>query len=690
MQKQLLYLLFFISFLARSQTYSGTVGPIPDNNTYVSFTATVNGLSPAQINQAGFGLESVCFDITHTWDSDLEILLQSPNGAYITLINGIGGSDDNFSNTCLDGASAPIGTASAPFTGTFSPMGALYSFNNGQNGNGTWTLYIRDMAAGDQGTLNSWSLSFGNNPAAPLGLDSSDIPIVVINTANVTIPSGTKITADMGIIDNGPGIRNYITDPFTGYNGKIGIEERGQSSAGFPQKQYNVETRDLSGNNLNFPAFGMPSNNDWVLYAPYNDKTLMRNVLAYKLSRDLGHWASRTRFCEVVLNGNYQGVYVFMEKIRRDSLRVPVPKLNSSDISGDAVTGGYIFSSDKGDTQWNSPYPPLGSSGGQTISFQYIYPKPTSVVSQQETYLQAYVDSFETALSGPNFQDPVNGYRKYASLKSFVDFFIVNETSRNVDGYRLSTYLYKDRYSKGGQLKAGPVWDFNLGFHNANYCSGELTTGWAYQFNNDCPGDNWQVPFWWERMMQDSAFKTKLYCKWQELRSPGGLLDTVIFFNNIDSIVAEVNESQQRHFTTWPILGIYTWPNPSPLPTTYAGEIRSMKDWIVQRFNWIDANITVAGPCSVTGIKSNAAKEEFSVNPNPFSNSIEIGFPTVGKKYKIELVNNLGQTEGILHEGLINESKVHFDTDKLQLSAGLYFLKISWDAGFVIKKLIRE
>lgn len=687
--KNLLYLVACImAGKMHSQTFNGTTGAIPDNNTYVQFTATVSGITPGAINQTGFGLESICLDITHTWDSDLEIILQSPDGNYITVINGIGGSGDNFTGTCLNNSSPPIGIYNPPFTGTFSAMGPLYALNNGQTANGTWSLYVHDMAAGDQGTLNSWSLNFGNIPAAPIGLDSSDIPIVVINTGNLPIPYGTKITADMGIIDNGPGNRNHITDPFTDYNGKIGIEERGQTSSGFPQKQYNVETRDISGNNFNYPVLGMPSNNDWVLYAPYDDKTLMRNVLAYKLSRDLGHWAARTRFCEVVLNGNYQGVYVYMEKIRRDSLRVPVPKLTSSQISGDAVTGGYIFSIDKGTTQWNSPYPPNGASGGQTISFQFIYPKPSAVVPQQQTYLQAYVDSFETALYGPNFQDPATGYRKFASVKSFVDFFIVNETSRNVDGYRLSTFLHKDRYSKGGQLKAGPVWDFNLGFHNADYCSGELTTGWAYQFNSNCPGDSWLVPFWWDRFMQDSSFVTKLNCRWQDLRAPGGLLDTVVFFHNIDSMVAEVNEAQQRHFIAWPILGIYTWPNPSPLPTSYAGEIRSMKDWIVQRFAWMDANIPAGGPCAVTGIAQHS-ELNFNISPNPFTDQVTIRMKNAGARCRIELFNNLGQQQAVLHHGQASET-LAFDLSLLKLNAGIYFVKISTENGTAVKKLIRE
>ena len=95
---------------------------------------------------------------------------------------------------------------------------------------------------------------------------------------------------------------------------------------------------------MDAPLFGLPKESDWVMYAPYTDKTLMRNFLAYTMSNNLGHWAAHCRYVEVVLNGQYVGVYVFMEKIKRGSGRVNIAKLKSSDKSGDNVTGGYIFS----------------------------------------------------------------------------------------------------------------------------------------------------------------------------------------------------------------------------------------------------------------------------------------------------------------------------------------------------------
>ncbi|NJO25689.1 MAG: hypothetical protein HC867_07905, partial [Bacteroidia bacterium] len=129
------------------------------------------------------------------------------------------------------------------------------------------------------------------------------------------------------------------------------------------------------------------------------------------------------------------------------------------------------------------------SSNGAKRQYSYVYPKVENIVQQQKDYLKSYVDSFENAVASPGFQDPARGVRKFADLSSFVDYFIVNEVSRNIDGFRLSAYFYKDRNSRNPKIMAGPVWDFDLAFRNANYCDGSNTNGWAYMFNYVCPGD---------------------------------------------------------------------------------------------------------------------------------------------------------------------------------------------------------
>jgi subtilisin-like proprotein convertase family protein len=674
----LLFALLFC-FGLNAQTYNGAGGAIPDDGSTNYYPLTVSGLSPATIDST-FGLETVCIDITHTWDSDLNISLQAPDGTTIDLTIGNGGSGQNYTNTCFNAnASTSIVAGSPPFTGTFRPQGMLGNINNGQNGNGTWNLVIHDTYPfADQGTVLGWSITFGNNPATPPFIfSSSDLPIIVINTNNnQSIPDEPKVMADMGIIYNGPSIRNNMTDPFNHYNGKITIEVRGSSSQMFPQKAYGLETVDLAGNNFNTALLGMPSEHDWILFAPYTDKTLMRNSLTYQLSRDMGHWAARTRFCEVVINGQYRGVYVLMEKIKRDNDRVDIAKLTIADTTGDELTGGYIVKIDKltgnGGGGWTSPYPPaVVPNNGQTIYFQYHYPEGTEILPQQEAYIQQYVDSFETSLASINFADPVNGFRKYADVTSFIDFFIINELSKNVDGYRLSTYLYKDKYSKGGKLTIGPAWDFNLGWWNADYCAGNTASGWAYQFGSTCPGDSWQVPTWWQRMMQDTNFVNQVRCRWEWLRT-----NTLI--SAVDSMAAEVAESQARHYITWPILGVYVWPNPSPLAQTFAGEISNLKTWINMRASWLDANIP--GNCVDLGIhEGNAIAAGLNAYPNPFNNSLNVNFRLLkNADVKIEIFNALGaKVKELELAGNAGFNETAIDLSGGNVSAGVYIIRLT-------------
>jgi len=158
--------------------------------------------------------------------------------------------------------------------------------------------------------------------------ESSLLPLVIINTNGQTIVDEPKINVGMQIIYNGPGQVNYITDPPNEYNGTVGIEYRGSYSATLPQKPYGLETRDSLGNNNNVPLLNMPSENDWILLANYNDKTFLRNILAFDLFNKMGNYAPRTHLCEVVLNDVYDGIYVFTEKIKKDKNRVDIATPN--------------------------------------------------------------------------------------------------------------------------------------------------------------------------------------------------------------------------------------------------------------------------------------------------------------------------------------------------------------------------
>ncbi len=411
---------------------------------------------------------------------------------------------------------------------------------------------------------------------------------IEVNTNNGTIVDEPKINAEMTISQN-----DVIL-----YEGPIGIEIRGASSQSFPKKSYGFETRDENNEDLDVALLEFPEEEDWILHGPYSDKSLMRNMLIYDLSRDIDMYASRTKLVELTINNSIQGVYVFMEKLKRDSNRIDINKLKEDENSGEDLTGGYILKIDKvagtnlGDgynplNSFTSTVAPPGATNNQKIRFLYEYPDAEDITPEQRNYISTYVSDFENVLASANFADPATGYQAYIDTNSFIDFFLLNELSNNVDGYRLSTYMHKD---KSGKLKMGPIWDFNLAFGNADYCSGGETNVWAYKFNERCSNDFWQIPFWWQRLLEDPNFVTNLKNRWNTLR--GSAFSDGNVQSKIDGYIETMTKAGaiDTNFMKWPILGTYVWPN-NFVGSSYFEEKNYMKDWLADRLTWLDSNI---------------------------------------------------------------------------------------------------
>jgi hypothetical protein len=534
------------------------------------------------------------------------------------------------------------------------------------------------------------------NDGSLIEFTSSNLPIIVINTNGQIIVDDEKITADMGVIFNGEGIRNNLSDPYNNYNGKIGIEIRGSSSQQFPKKQYAVETRDALGNDLDVSLLGFPEESDWILFAPYNDKSLMRDVLAYKIAASLGRYASRSKFCEVVLNGEYVGVYVLLEKVKRDANRVNIKKLEPTDISGDALTGGYIIKIDKTDGEnndgWYSTYLPYPQAQ-YSVFYQYHYPKPDEIVQQQKDYIQNKIFQFETMMTlSSNVSDSATGYPKFLDTDSFVDFVIVNEVAKNVDGYRLSTYLYKDKDSRNPKIFAGPVWDFNLGFGNADYYDGWLTTGWQLQFLTDYQnipsGEPFLTPNWWKKLFNDSDFENKVYARWQSVKS--NLINTQTIFGYIDSLTTLLDESKTRNFEKWPVLGVWVWPN-YYVGQTYQQEISYLKNWIAFRLNWMDNNM-IGEPTDVEEYQSEIPSEfRLEQNyPNPFNPSTNISWQLpYPSNVIITLHNSLGEeVETVVSEYMNAGFHSKFFIAHSTLPSGVYFYRMQAGDFMMSRKMI--
>ena len=461
----------------------------------------------------------------------------------------------------------------------------------------------------------------------PFDFSGSTLPLIIIDTHGETIVDEPKITADMKIIHNEDGNKNSLTDYPNEYNGKIGIERRGATSYYYPQKPYLFETRNEDGSNNNVEILGMPEENDWILLSHYNDKTFMRNAISFDLFREMGNYSVRSRLCDVVINGEYEGIYLLCEKIKRDKNRVDISKIKSDDTQDDDLTGGYIFKVDYYyySEGWISNYGPTDHPSYKT-RFIYYYPDHNDIVSSQRQYLKTHVDKFQYVLNHSDFE---NSYSSFINDSSFIDYFIVNELARNVDGYKKSRYFYKNRDSKGGLIKAGPVWDFDWAWKNINDCYIFRQTdgaGWAYKINDcyetSCPG-------WYVRLLQDPVFADKLNCRYFKLRET--ILSDESLESKIDSIYNLVSEPQVGHFERWDILGKRTGaPEVEEPAQTYNEEVSRLRNWISLRLNWLDNNMVGNGDNCFTSTYEIAQSNPVTMYPNPasaivnFESNIEI------------------------------------------------------------------
>ena len=415
----------------------------------------------------------------------------------------------------------------------------------------------------------------------------SNLPLVIINTFGQALSQDAKIPVSVRFIQPG-GQGGGLTGP-ADYDGRAVLNIRGHSSRQFPKHSYTLKLHDEAGNSRKAALLGLPADSDWVLYAPYPDKTLIRDVLAYELSNRMGHYAPRTRFVEVfaarssgVLGlKHYAGVYVLVEKIKRSKDRVNIAELRPEDNSEPNISGGYIFKKDHRE----KAEPGFATSRG--IDFFYVEPKSEVMTALQKEWLTGYLNSFEKALYGRNFKDPLRGYAAFIDTDSFIDYHWLVEFSKNIDGYRLSNYLHKDR---GGKLKMDPIWDWNLSFGNANYLEGWEEEGWYWP---QVSGADYP---WFKRLFQDPDFQQRYADRWSQLRTNMFAVSNLVA--RVDSLASSLGSAPARNFKRWRILGDQIWPN-WYVGKTYEDELRWMKQWIQRRHAWIDSQFLRAPQVSM-------------------------------------------------------------------------------------------
>lgn len=432
--------------------------------------------------------------------------------------------------------------------------------------------------------------------------DSYDLPLFIINTSGVSIPDEPKIEGTLRVLDFGT---NSLDDSLQVEAMRIGIETRGQTSAAFKKKSYGFELRDANGEEMSASLLGLPEGDDWVLHGPYVDKTLIRNAFAYYLYTVADRYSPRTRFAEMFLNGEYQGVYLLVEKIKRGKNRINIKKLGEADTTGDALTGGYIFRVDKLNAG-NSDLSKEGFKSSDGLQMIYHYPKINNMTESQKSYLQNTFNNFEKTVDAASGSESSPAYLSVLDVDAAVDYILHQEITKNSDAYICSFYMSKNRDSEGGKIVLGPPWDFNLAFGAVSYNSNMDSTGWQIEQNFS---GTYIIAPWLKKLFKDSYFQAKFKSRWAELRSSVWHSKNVDKF--IDSVSLLLTQASQRNFSKWNVLGTAIGMDGEPgcsttgwfslcfngySEATWDLEVTHMRNYYKARVRWMDSQLGFTEP----------------------------------------------------------------------------------------------
>ena len=409
---------------------------------------------------------------------------------------------------------------------------------------------------------------------------SSNLPIVILDTNGNDIPTEPKIPATIKIIKRPNNERNYMSDvnnsDYIDFEGPIQIEIRGASSTIFSKKQYAFTTFDESGNKDNVKLLGMPKENDWILNGIAFDTLFMRDFLSYKLSNLVGQYASEVHYCELVLNDEYKGIYMLLEKLKADDSRIDIKKINVDDNTLPNLTGGYISKADKIEGEeilaWELP-----NYGGFNTQYALEHPKPDEISSEQQNYIENIFRELDDKSLNPNIAFS-ESYQSLIDIPSFVDFILLNELASNADAYQFSTFFHKDRR---GKLRAGPIWDFNLTYGNDLFW-------WGFDRSKY---DVWQLTYgnlgskFWQNLWTNPLFNCYLAKRWGELTSSGQPLSENEIFELINQIASLITEAVNRQALQWGV------------NVEFDNRINNLKSFISQRINWLSSELNDTSLC---------------------------------------------------------------------------------------------
>ena len=400
----------------------------------------------------------------------------------------------------------------------------------------------------------------------------TNLPTVSIHTYSGDNPEvkGVDMESNVSIVyDGGSLIQEY----------PVLTRVRGNASAGFPKKPYRIKFNDgkshhiMKGGTLESPAKAKK----WTLINNYGDKTLMRNILAFEMSRRLQ--MPYTPYCQpvdVIMNGEYQGCYQLCDQITIDPNRVPIVEMEPTDVEEPYVSGGYLVEIDAyayNEVSW------FTSSRGTPVTIKE--PDEDAIVPQQYQYIKDRFNLLERRLFSSEYTSEEAGYRSVLDVTSFLKHFIVGEFSGNTDTY-WSVYMYKNRSEE--QFHVAPCWDFDLAFDNdSRIFPVNDKNNWIY-----CSGGSYAAGMstFVTRLLSDTKSMKELRQLWSEMRD-SGLFTEQEMLAYVDSTAQVLERSQRLNFMRWPILGQYVHCNPR-VAGTYEGEVQYVRDFLTGRIAWFD------------------------------------------------------------------------------------------------------
>ena len=434
-------------------------------------------------------------------------------------------------------------------------------------------------------------------PDAGCDCDGSELcthlPLVLIDTGGQEIPGKvTGQTDDFGetintlaadgrdvidvsfvIVDNQTR-NNHPSDEAT-LTTTAQIRVRGHSSRLFEKSPYQLDFVDENGEAAPAAVMGMPAHSEWVLYGPYLDKSLVRNYMWYNIAGEVMEWAPNVRYCELILNGEYRGLYLMVETIT-DGVDC---RLNLSTTEQNVKTTGYLLRGDRTTQE---------DLGGQRDIYTYLermltlrtdilikYPGRSSLTQELRQEIELDYAAFEKALYSYDYDTDDYGYWNYIDVDNFVDYFLINEFSLNVDAGRYSTYIYKDL---SGKFKLA-VWDFN----NAcdNFPADPLTPDQINMVSHT----------WFFMLCKSEDFVERLLDRYDELRA--SVLNETYLLNYIDETLAYLGPAVERNNQRWND-AMTQWEPLTPVERnlhSHEEAVDQLKEWLYERGIWLDENI---------------------------------------------------------------------------------------------------